>query len=387
MRVLYLSADRGIPVDGHKGASVHLRQTCEALTQHGHHVVLATAPSGVPDRFPCPVLFPQLDADTGRDRGLALSSALGSLEFPDHMFDIVYERYSLWSTAGLTLSQRLGVPLALEVNAPLVQEAARFRSLARPGLARRIERQVFRGADLLLPVSQTLAQYVAAVRGNSEGIEVHGNAVDTSRFVPGEASTRTDDTCEIVFVGSLKPWHGCQQLIEAMPEVLHQAPHARLTLIGDGPERAALAEQITKLQLDQRVRLIGAVSHQEIPRWLRQADIAVAPYPAFDQFYFSPLKLGEYFAAGLATITTTVGDLAPQAVHGESVWLVPPGDIAQLARAIAALCNDRALRLRLGSRARGLAETELSLQTSTRRLIDRLEHAIASHRTHVRRVS
>lgn len=387
MRILYVNGDRGIPLDGTKGASVHLRQTCSALTQCGHQVVVATAPGNVPDRFPCPVLFPPPSVTTGVDRSLAFSHTLGSLELPLDAFELIYERYSLWSTAGLRLARRLALPLALEVNAPLVQEAARFRSLSWPGLARRIERQLFRGADLVLPVSQHLARYVAGVRGHADGIAVHGNAVDTDGFSPRPDLDRSAQTCEITFVGSLKPWHGCPLLIDAMPEVLRHAPHARLTLIGDGPERATLAARISALQLDRHVRLLGAVPHHEIPARLREADIAVAPYPDLDQFYFSPLKLGEYFAAGLATVTTTVGDLAARAIHGESVWLVPPGDAPRLALAVAALCNDPALRSRLGAGARRLAETELSLKASTARLIGRLESAIRAHRTQVRRVS
>src|SRR5581483_3529656 len=64
--------------------------------------------------------------------------------------NFVYERYSLWSMAGITLARKRRIPIILEVNAPLVYEQRNYRRLWLPGLAARIERRIWRSADLLL---------------------------------------------------------------------------------------------------------------------------------------------------------------------------------------------------------------------------------------------
>ncbi len=387
MNVLYLNADRGIPLAGHKGASVHVRQTIGALLEHGANVVVATASSKVPAGFRCPVVVPHTIRAEGARCGRAISDALGSLRFPAGMFEVIYERYSLWSTAGLELSRRLNLPLVLEVNAPLVLESQQFRSLSHPGLARRIERALFRGADLILPVSSPLGQYVAKIRRSDAGVIVTPNAVDTQLFRPLGICPEAARAHELVFIGSLKPWHGCDQLIDAMPGVLAQVPDARLTLIGDGPERPRLEDQVRRLGLGAAVRMVGAVQHEQIPDWIGRAAIGVAPYPPLENFYFSPLKVGEYLASGLATITTVLGDLTGVVRPGESCLLVQPGRVDQLVGAIVRLCRDSTLRQRLGTEGREVAEQHLSLTAATTRLIGRLQNAIAAGPRPLRRVS
>jgi glycosyltransferase involved in cell wall biosynthesis len=387
MRVLYVNADRGIPLAGHKGASVHVRQTIGALLAQGAHVVVAAASTKVPEGFPCPVVVPQIPHTDGTRFGRAVSDSLAALRFPAEMFDVVYERYSLWSTAGLQLARRLDVPLVLEVNAPLVLESQQFRTLSHPGLARRVEREMFRGADLILPVSSTLGRYIERIRKHDDGIVVTPNAVDTEIFRPRDAFDTEALAHEIIFIGSLKPWHGCNHLLDAMPHVLDHVPDARLTFVGDGPERAQLEERVLRLGLSPSVRLVGAVQHERIPDWLASSAIGVAPYPPLENFYFSPLKVGEYLAAGLATVTTVLGDLAGAVRPEESCLLVEPGRPDLLAEAIVRLCRDSALRARLGRAGRQVAVRSLSLNAATTRLVRRMHRAIATGRTDLRRVS
>lgn len=387
MRVLYVNADRGIPLDGDKGASVHVRQTVNSLAAAGIELLVLATRRQVPARFPCPVIVPDLPKGEGTGAARAASARLGALPLPPGSVDLIYERYSLWSTAGVELAQRLGVPLMLEVNAPLVVEAARYRDLSHPGLARRIERRLFREARAVLPVSTPLADYIAARRGTRAGIDVTPNAVDTSLFRPAPPDDEPARAREIVFVGSLKRWHGCSDLLSAMALVKARVPTARLTIVGDGPERAALEAQAIQLELGASVRFSGAITHEEIPGWLMQAGTAVAPYPLIPDFYFSPLKLGEYLASGLPTVTTVLADYARWIHHGESALLTPPGDTSALAAALIRLCEDPALRQRLGRAGRRVAERHLSLAAATARLIGRMERCVAEHREALRRVS
>ena len=76
--------------------------------------------------------------------------------------DVLYERCNLFLLSGLMLKRRLGLPMLLEVNSPLTDERLRFGGLGLPGLARWSEHAVWRGADVVLPVTQVLADSVAA---------------------------------------------------------------------------------------------------------------------------------------------------------------------------------------------------------------------------------
>ena len=71
-----------------------------------------------------------------------------------------------------------------------------------------------------------------------------------------------------------------------------------LLLVGDGPMRAAVEDESRRSGLQDSVTLVGSVPHEEVPSYLAAMDVAVAPYLPFEDFYYSPLKLYEYMAAG-----------------------------------------------------------------------------------------
>jgi glycosyltransferase involved in cell wall biosynthesis len=79
--------------------------------------------------------------------------------------------------------------------------------------------------------------------------------------------------------------------------------------------------------------------------------IAVAPYPAQEQFYFSPLKVLEYMASGRAVVCSRIGQLETLIRDGETGILVEPGDPAALAGALHRLGSQADLRASLGRQA------------------------------------
>ena len=109
-----------------------------------------------------------------------------------------------------------------------------------------------------------------------------------------------------------------------------------------------MESSLTALGLLQHCRFTGAVQAHEVPGLLAQMDIATAPYPAQDNFYFSPLKIYEYLAAELPVVTTRVGHLATVVLQDVDGLLVPPGDPDAFADALATLVQDPALRLSMG---------------------------------------
>jgi len=340
MRILQLCCDPGIAYGGVKGASVHLGELSRAFTEEGAEVLVVAArnqcarpPAGVSVEVLSPAPAPAGRAAHDRRRTERLVEIIERWK-PD----LVYERLSLYSAAGVVAAGATAVPHLLEVNAPLPREAARYRTLDDPALALSLERLVLCGTDVVLAVSAPIARY--ALQRGARQVEVCPNAVDPSRFPnpaePGRQPVRA------VFSGSLRPWHGSQTLAEAWALLGPGAP--ALMVIGDGTGRESLEAA--------GATVTGMVSHGRVPALLAEASIGLAPYPADAPDYFSPLKLFEYLAAGLPVVAADIPGITD--VAGEVALLVPRGDAEALAVAVAELSADSGLRRRLGARGRKL---------------------------------
>jgi glycosyltransferase involved in cell wall biosynthesis len=276
----------------------------------------------------------------------------------DGPWDLVYERYSLWSRAAADRVDcdplHAGTRSVLEVNAPLVDEQALHRGLVDRAGAESVARDALATATVVTAVSEPVARWAVAAGACPTSVQVLPNGVDTDRIRPG---ARPDRPFTVGFVGTLKPWHGTAVLVEAFAGLAASDPSARLRLVGHGPQAQALARQAAGLGLGQRVELVGSLAPERVPAALQGFDVAVAPYDDPEQDYFSPLKVFEYLAAGLPVVASDVGQLRGLLdVDGEPAGLlVPPGDPAALRQALCALAADPARRRRLGDRARRLA--------------------------------
>jgi len=398
MRIAYLLADHGIPVFGDKGASVHVRDFAGALDALGHQVTLFCAKRGraeaqVPFELvkvavpPAGVVADEGDPLAARrakeQRYQATARAMAEKVMALHQqvpFDAIYERYSLWSTAGLEVARALGLPLVVEVNAPLLQEQQTYRRLVLRDEAEAVERAVFSRADALVVVSRPLADYVVARGADPRRVEVVPNGVDRRRFHPRvrpASLSEAEGRVVIAFAGSLKAWHGVELLFDAFRELHRRLAGLHLLVIGEGPLGEWLRGYVRGAGLQDRVTFTGWRSHDEVARLLARADLAVAPYPALDDFYFSPLKLFEYLALGKAVVASDIGQIAEVVEHGRTGLLVPPGDLAALVEALEALVVDPALRQRMGVTAATAAEA-FTWEANARRvekLIRRIEAA------------
>jgi alpha-maltose-1-phosphate synthase len=347
MRIAYLSADRGVPVFGTKGASVHVRELTRALASLGHEVVILTSRAGDlrPRGFTIPVR--QGSRESLHDQALPFLR-----DFRPH---VLYERYSLFGTAGVRLAAELGIPLLLEVNAPLADEAARYRGLDQVEAARAEERLILRSATRIIAVSGWVARWAEAQGVPAERISLVSNGVDTARFRPrpgDRAHAREelglDGEAVVGFVGTLKPWHDVSTLVQALSLLPPKRP--RLVLVGDGPEGKGIQEEAARLGVE--TTLTGAVQHELVPAYLAAFDVAVAPYSVGDSFYFSPLKLFEYLAAARPVAAADVGEISHCVRPGETGSLYEAGEAASLARALGELLDDPGRAASLGARGR-----------------------------------
>ena len=151
----------------------------------------------------------------------------------------------------------------------------------------------------------------------------------------------------ILFLGRLGSRKGVPELIEALSSETLAARSWTATIAGDGDGTGFVA-RIAAAGLSARIAMPGWLDQAQASRALAEADMLVLP----SRHEVMPIAILEAMARGLAIVATPVGAVPEILEDGENALLVPPGDAAALADAIATLIDDVPARLRLGARAR-----------------------------------
>lgn len=223
-----------------------------------------------------------------------------------------------------------------ERNNPQLQRASRLWRLAFRWLAWR--------ADAIVMQSRASIEAVPPSGRARAHVIPNPIAIGTRARMPGRALT-------CAAVGRLTWQKGFDILIDAFGRAADRHPTCRLTIWGEGEERAMLQQQIDASGLAHRIMLAGNSASPE--DWVAQADMFVLP----SRFEGFPNVLGEAMAAGLPVIAFDCRYGPADMVRpGEDGLLVPAGDVAALAAALDRLLSDRDLRMRLGAAGRAVAD-------------------------------
>jgi glycosyltransferase involved in cell wall biosynthesis len=376
------------------GQGVHIRALQRAFRELGHEVfeVSLVGASGAakgaakaPSRWSALARMPRFARELaeyaytsfGRPRIIAAAN--------EHEPDFVYERYAFGNAAGVLAARRLGLPIVLEVNSPMVLELERTRGLSFPRTARRLEDFIWKSADRVCVVTAVLGDMVAERGVERSRIFVTHNGVQPEHYdyapdarLKARAALALPDASGIVlgFVGFYREWHRLDLVLDALATPALST--ARLVLVGEGPAHAALVARASELGVAERVHFAGPRAHDDVPALLPAFDVALVP--AINP-YASPLKLFEYMAAGLPTIAPDQPNLREVLEHDRNALLVPVGDGAGLRAALERLCGDEALRLRLGARARAdVLERDLTLRGNARAVIEVASELVRTRR-------
>jgi len=365
-------------VGSRDGQAVHVDEIVSALRALGHEVAIVAPPGFERSSFggrSAPielvrrnlpgVAYEVIELFYNASTYLRLRRALRK-ERPD----VIYERYGLFLFAGVLASRRRGVPLLLEVNSPLAQERRAFGGLALSGVARRIEKYVWRGASHVLPVSNVLADMVRAAGVPAERVTVIRNGIALDRFAPADsraakARIGLEDKIVLGFAGFMRAWHGLDDVIDLLarpdaPRSLH------LLVVGDGPARPDLMAKTARLGIQDRVTFTGLVERNAIADYVGAFDIALQPKAVA---YASPLKLFEYMALGKAIVAPDQPNIREVLRRDIDALLFDPGRPADMAAMVFRLAADAALRARLGAAARAtIVERRLTWRDNAERI-------------------
>jgi glycosyltransferase involved in cell wall biosynthesis len=213
-------------------------------------------------------------------------------------------------------------------------------------------------AAFVVPISQYNRDVIELHCGASSRnrLNVIHCGVDTKVFSPSDRAHRKCDTdpLRILSVGTLHEVKGQTFLIEACRRLAERGVDFECHLVGDGPDRAALMDQIRKAGLERRVQLVGQKTRQEIVALLAEADVFVAPsVPSRSgRKEGIPVVLMEAMACGIAVVASDLSGIPELVVHQRSGLLTQPRDVNALANALERLARDDELRRELGQAAR-----------------------------------
>lgn len=274
---------------------------------------------------------------------------------------VVWQHHEPWQWSGWLLARRCRAPWVLFVDAPVVWES-RAWGVRRPGWGRLLERlgevPQLRRADVVACVSSAVAQEVRRLGAPAERIVVTPCSADPEVFTRTQhdaSQVRTDLGLEgrvvVGWLGSFRRFHGLDLLLEAYALAREHHPELALLLVGDGAERSSVEDEVRSRALPDVV-FTGMVPHDQVPCHLAAMDIGVVVDPGASQWHYSPLKLQEYMASGLAVVAPRSGQVPTTVRDQREGLLVTPNDPVALATCLRALAGDPRLRERLGAAAR-----------------------------------
>lgn len=280
--------------------------------------------------------------------------------------DVIMERYYNFAGEGMSTAADTGAIAVLEVNAPVIDHPGSLkrvldRLLLVEPMRRRRERMCAQADIIVTPEPAILPAGIPAAKI----LRLEWGA-DTERFRPDARGavpfSRPADTVA-VFAGAFRAWHGAIHLAHAIRELRARGRRdIGAVFVGDGPELAAVRRAAAGLD---GVIFTGPLPHDQMAACLAACDIGVAPFDIDAHralslaFYWSPLKIFEYMAAGLPVVAPADARIPQIVEHDREGLLYDPAFPGSLTAALEAL-SDHKLRLRLGHAARARAIRDYS---------------------------
>jgi len=307
MKILFLALD--IDIGSQTGDSVHVKELVTSLAKLGNQVTMVLP-------YTKKASFESEELKKHRNLNVILnknSDSLRTLTFcrkvvKEYKPDVIYERrYS--AKIGATLSQLMDIPLIIEING-LVEEEAEIqgttekKSLLNKKLKKKMRKRFFDQAKVIVAVTEGIKRELCKqYRIASKKIIVIHNGANTELFRPldqNECRKELEldlDKKYVCFVGKLVDWQGVDYLLNAVPLIIKEKSETRFMIVGDGESRSDLQSLANKLKIDDVVTFTGSVPYEDVPKYINASDICVVLKREITSGY-SSLKVYEYMACG-----------------------------------------------------------------------------------------
>ncbi len=377
LSILYLIGDRGLDLTKGEGYKIHVLKIIEGLKKKGHRVFLLTVNDNpslpefdnyrtVPHKY-LRFYFHRIFPFTGTLNSINILLHIIRLNKMYH-FDLIHERFGLYSYGGILASKLLRVPHVTEINGPNIEEkklSTRDLPPIQKFTAKIIRKLCLRFSHHIIAVSCNLKNFLMENRivKNPDKITVIPNAADVEAFQRHfdtravKSSMGIPDAFIVMYTGTLQVWYAIEDLISAFSLILEEMPNAFLLIVGEGQAREKLEYLARQQGILNNVKFMGYINHSKIPEIISIADVVVAPYKEVGMAFFnSPIKIFEYLGSGKAIVATKLGQITEILQDQHTALLVTPSSIEELANAIIRLARDEPLRNYLAKNARIAAQ-------------------------------
>ncbi len=290
--------------------------------------------------------------------------------------DLIYERHALHCEAGLRAARRMGVPLFLEVNSPMVGEMDALGLLKFPKRARRSERRVLEGADRIFVVTRVLGDILEGAGADPAKIVVTPNGADLAAFEGAAEAGREfrraqgipESAFVMGFVGFPRTWHRLDRVLDAWKRLGDLARESHLLIVGDGPAVAPLLDQARQLGFEHRILVTGPLPRAALKGPVGAFDLALIP--AINS-YASPLKLLDSLAAGIPTLVPDQPNLHEHVRPGEHALFFDPKVSDSFVQSLRQALEDVDALRNLGERGRQhLLDSGMTWEANARRVCE-----------------
>lgn len=364
------------------GQAVHMDEMIGALREQGHEVILVGPAQGgqqaafgsdagliaMLKRLLPRAIYEILEAGYSVPAFLRLYRA-----YQQHQPDFVYERYNLFLFAGIWLKRLTGATLLLEVNGPIFEERSQHDGLSLKAFAAWAQGVTWRGADIVLPVTEVLAGYVRRYGVPDDRIYVIHNGINPARFSDSLAlqsakeKLRLADRLVLGFTGFIRSWNALDKVIELIAQ--DNAKHdMHLLVVGDGPAREELEALAKARGISARLTITGVIERDHVADYVSAFDIALIPGVTE---YASPLKLFEYLALGRAIVAPDMANIREILRDGENAVLFDVNRDSAFADAILRVSEDITLRHHIAKGAKAaIAAQGLSWSRNAGRVVE-----------------
>lgn len=277
-------------------------------------------------------------------------------------FDVIHvHQYGHHAALAVALRRLSGKPVVLKLTSTAAQGigAAIAGKRISTGLGAMLHRRV----SALIATSTTALEEAVRFGIARNRIRLIPNGIETNHFFPSPSTEKVTlksklglkKPLTVLYCGRLSPAKNPAGLISAWSAIHRDLPDCELVLIGDGPLRLDLDDQIIRLGLSASARLIGYQA--EVLPWYQAADVFALP----SHHEGLSNSLLEALSCGLPVVSTRVSgstDVFAEADVGE---LVEVGDIPGIAKALHGLLKDSGRRAACGTNARQYARAKCSI--------------------------
>ena len=260
---------------------------------------------------------------------------------------------------------------------------------------RRWQMRSIRRAELNIAVSDYSARLTKVLaRSEPTKVVTLRNFVDTTRFCVSGQRTELrrkmawENRLVLLTLARLEPRKGIDQALRALA-LLNQRAQLPLgwiyVIAGRGPERRALEELSHQLGVERHVEFRGFVTDDDVPTLYEAADIFLQPNREIhgDTEGFGVVFL-EASACGLPVVGGIAGGTGDAIQEGVSGYRVDGDSVEAIASVLHSLCEDAALRTRLGAQGAERVAAEFTVEAAVKRFDEMLTGVLADHRTRQR---